>query len=104
MFVRNLIVIISITVSFSPESNAQESDPASSSEKDSAQPTGSPAKKKAQRGSGPLVIDSIVVEGKVQRPDVFMIINRQNIDNTYELDLRESFIPKIKDSMKKDPL
>ena len=36
-----------------------------------------------------------VVQGEVQKPEVFMLINRNNASKAYELELRESFVPKI---------
>ena len=43
------------------------------------------------------------IEGEVQRPDINIFIVKKNLDKAYELKLRESFIPKIKESMKKKP-
>ena len=48
--------------------------------------------------------DVFRVEGELQKPDVFMIINRDNANKAYELELRETFVPKILESMKKNPL
>ena len=45
-----------------------------------------------------------IVRGEVQKPEVFISINRNNASKAYELELRESFIPKILESMKKNPL
>ena len=43
------------------------------------------------------------IEGEIQRPDVNIFIVKKNLDKAYELKLRESFIPKIKESMRKRP-
>ena len=43
------------------------------------------------------------IEGEIQRPDINIFIVKKNLDKAYELKLRESFIPKIKESMKKRP-
>ena len=43
------------------------------------------------------------IEGEIQRPDINIFIVKKNLDKAYELKLRESFIPKIKESMKKKP-
>jgi hypothetical protein len=43
------------------------------------------------------------ITGKVQKPDVQIYISKMNLDKAYELKLKESFIPKIKDSIKKKP-
>ena len=48
--------------------------------------------------------EGFIVRGEVQKPEVFITINRNNASKAYELELRESFIPKILESMKKDPL
>lgn len=48
--------------------------------------------------------DAFKVEGELQKPDVFMILSEDNASKAYELVLRESFVPKILESMKKDPL
>ena len=48
--------------------------------------------------------DVFRVEGELQKPDVFMTINRDNASKAYELELRETFVPKILESMKKNPL
>jgi hypothetical protein len=45
--------------------------------------------------------DVFRVEGELQKPDVFMIINRDNANKAYELELRETFVPKILESMRK---
>ena len=45
--------------------------------------------------------DKIV--GEIQRPDVPMIILRSNLDQGYDLVLRESFLPKIIDSVDQRP-
>ena len=43
------------------------------------------------------------VQGKIQVPKINIPILKKNLDKAYELKLRESFIPKIKESMKKKP-
>ena len=48
--------------------------------------------------------DGFKVEGELQKPDVFMILSEENASKAYELVLRESFVPKILESMKNDPL
>jgi len=49
-------------------------------------------------------IEEFIVQGEVQKPNVFLVINKNNTSKSYELELRESFIPKILESMKKEPL
>jgi hypothetical protein len=41
--------------------------------------------------------------GEIQRPDVPMIILRTNLDQGYDLVLRESFLPKIIESVDQRP-
>ena len=41
--------------------------------------------------------------GEIQRPDVPMIILRPNLDQGYDLVLRESFLPKIIESVDQRP-
>jgi hypothetical protein len=50
-----------------------------------------------------LVIEETVIEGKVQKPEITIFITRQNLDTGYSLVLRESFIPKIIESVEKKP-
>ena len=50
-----------------------------------------------------LVIEETVIEGKVQKPEITIFITRQNLDTGYSLVLRESFIPKIIQSVEKKP-
>lgn len=44
-----------------------------------------------------------VIVGKVHKPEVMMVITRQNLKGTYSLELRESFLPKIVRSVEQDP-
>ncbi len=44
------------------------------------------------------------VRGEIQRPEVFMDLNKDSMGQSYELRLRESFLPKILDSLEKAPL
>ena len=63
-----------------------------------------PAFAQPKRGSGPRVIqlDEFKIEGRVQKPNAFYILNRSNIG--YEvLDLRTSFLKDIVRSIQKEP-
>jgi hypothetical protein len=44
-----------------------------------------------------------VIVGKVHKPEVMMVITRQNLEGTYSLELRESFLPKIVRSVEQEP-
>lgn len=57
-----------------------------------------------KRGGGPKVIqlEEITIEGRVQKPNAFYILNRSNIG--YEvLDLRTNFLPEIVRSVQREP-
>lgn len=62
----------------------------------------SPARGSAQRGPRVIKLDEIKIEGRVQKPNAFYILNRSNLG--YEvLDLRTSFVRKIVRSVRKEP-
>ena len=50
-----------------------------------------------------IIIEEVLVEGKVQKPEITIFITRQNLNTEYNLELRESFIPKIQESVNKKP-
>ena len=50
-----------------------------------------------------LVFEETAIEGKVQKPEITIFITRQNLHTDYQLDLRESFIPKIVESVEMKP-
>ncbi len=54
-----------------------------------------PKKKKVIR------LDAITVEGRIQKPQAFYILQRSNL-NFDELNRAESFIPKVEQSIDKD--
>lgn len=57
-----------------------------------------------QGGKGPRVIqlEEIKIEGRVQKPNAFYILNRSNLG--YEvMDLRTSFLRKIVQSVRQEP-
>jgi len=47
-------------------------------------------------------LDAITVEGRIQKPQAFYILQRSNL-NFDELNKTESFIPKVVKSVEKDP-
>ncbi len=47
-------------------------------------------------------LDAITVEGRIQKPQAFYILQRSNL-NFEELNRSESFIPKVVRSVEKDP-
>ena len=47
--------------------------------------------------------EATVVEGQVQKPEVAVFISRQNLNKGYELELKESFLPKILETVQHEP-
>jgi hypothetical protein len=47
------------------------------------------------------VLEEVIVEGEVQKPQVQMFVVRQNLDTQASLVLKETFIPKIVESVEK---
>lgn len=56
------------------------------------------------QGAGRRVIrlDAIKVEGRIQKPQAFYILQRSNL-NFESLDLKRSFVPKILKSVEREP-
>lgn len=50
-----------------------------------------------------LVFEETIIEGKVQKPEITIFITRQNLNTDYQLELRESFIPRIVESVEQAP-
>jgi hypothetical protein len=44
-----------------------------------------------------------IIRGKVHKPEVMMLITRQNLNTNYKLDLRETFLPKIVEAVNSQP-
>ena len=44
-----------------------------------------------------------IIRGKVHKPEVMVVITRQNLQGAYTLELRESFLPKIVRSVETPP-
>lgn len=47
--------------------------------------------------------EAIEIEGEIQLPSVQIFISRQNLNSDYELELEESFLPKIVESVEQKP-
>jgi hypothetical protein len=47
-------------------------------------------------------LDAMVVEGRIQKPQAFYILQRSNLTFD-ELNRTESFVPKVEKSVEKDP-
>ena len=50
-----------------------------------------------------LIFEDIDVEGRVQKPVIDIFMRRQNLNTDYQLELKESFLPKIVKSVEKKP-
>lgn len=50
-----------------------------------------------------LVFEETVIEGEVRKPEVAVYITQQNLNDKYQLQLRESFLDKIVESVEHDP-
>lgn len=57
----------------------------------------------AQAQDRRLVFEIVDITGEVQKPEITIFITRQNLDTNYELSLRESFIPRIVESVERKP-
>ena len=45
-----------------------------------------------------------VVQGEIQRPDLTILMAKDDVTESYELQLTDSFLPKILESLEKYPL
>jgi hypothetical protein len=63
---------------------------------DTGSAQGTPKKKKVIR------LDALTVEGKIQKPQAFYILQRSNL-NFEELNKPESFVPQVVESVDKQP-
>ena len=60
-----------------------------------------PAAAEAQKRKK-IVLSEFVIEGRVQKPQAFLLLQRQNL-NFEGLELKRSFVPKIIKSVEKAP-
>ena len=44
------------------------------------------------------------IQGEIQRPQVFLPFNQDSFSEAYDLSLRGEFLPKILESLEKEPL
>ena len=59
-----------------------------------------PAQDKGKKkGSGPVILEEIVIEGRVQKPQAFYILQRSNF-GFQVMELKTAYIDDIKDSVK----
>jgi len=50
-----------------------------------------------------LVIEAIEVEAKIKKPEIPIFMDMENLNTDYRLELKESFLPKIVESLEKKP-
>ena len=47
--------------------------------------------------------EEFVVEGEVQKPEVTVVVSRENLNKAYVFELEESFLSKIVESVESEP-
>lgn len=57
----------------------------------------------AAQGRKVLLLEDVTIEGEVQKPTVTLFVSRQNLNTDATLELRESFVPRIVESVEKRP-
>jgi hypothetical protein len=62
-----------------------------------------PASAQGQNKSRRLLLETFEIEGEVQKPQITILISRQNLNTDATLELRESFVPRIVESVQKKP-
>ena len=67
-----------------------------------ASPSGAAAQAKAKRAPKVIELEEIKIEGRVQKPNAFYILNRSSIG--YEvMELRTSFVQEVVHAVRRDP-
>ncbi len=51
----------------------------------------------------PMKFAEQIVEAEVQKPEIQVYVTRQNLNKAYDLELKESFIPRIIEALEKPP-
>lgn len=51
----------------------------------------------------PMKFEETLIEAEVQKPEVAVYITRQNLNKAYDLQLKESFIPRIIEALEEPP-
>ena len=105
-----LVVLLAIAVTagvvVAPSAAAAQPAAAAPAAGDGAAPAPRPAppaaKPAPRQGGGIIRLDEEVIEGRIQKPEAFYILQRSNL-NYESLELKRSFIPNILESVKKDP-
>lgn len=55
------------------------------------------------QSSDTIRFEAIDLVGKVRRPEASILVSRKNLSEPYQLELKESFIPKIVESVERKP-
>lgn len=53
--------------------------------------------------AAPMQFEEAVIEGEIQKPEVTVYIARQNLNKAYDLELKESFLPRIIKALEDPP-
>lgn len=54
-------------------------------------------------GAAPQTFEEFVVVGEVLKPEITVVISRENLNKAYELQLDESFLDRIVESVQRPP-
>jgi hypothetical protein len=65
-------------------------------------PARTPSSARASSGKKVIKLDTLTVEGRIQKPEAFYVLPRSNLSFD-ELSKPESFVPQIEKSAQKDP-
>ncbi|HEV8320995.1 MAG TPA: hypothetical protein VG389_05230 [Myxococcota bacterium] len=84
------------------DARADDPPPAGDAAAAPAGDTAAPAAAKKPKKGGIIVLEAIKVEGRIQKPQAFYILQRTNLNFT-SLDLDRSFLTDIEKSVTKDP-
>lgn len=47
--------------------------------------------------------EEIVIKGEVQKPEIVVVISRENLNKNYQLELKESFVDRILEAAQQPP-
>jgi hypothetical protein len=55
------------------------------------------------RAAQAATFEDFVIEGEVQKPEVTVLVTRENLNKSYVLDLRRSFLDRILEALERAP-
>lgn len=114
LVLATLGVGLALLLAFPEPSRAQQPAPAQGSaaaaqgkggEEAAGQPAGAPRARgaRAEGGGGKIIVlDEEIIEGRIQKPEAFYILQRSNL-NYKSLELQRSFVPDIVKTVKDKP-